>query len=859
MRSSIAKVGTAAVLFVVGCGEVPGPTETTPPHPSALPEGVERISGPLLGDPSFGYWGSPTNSIAATIPVCFENPQDFTALTLQNGWTNAPFTTRNAAVMNSGGVIRFAGAIAGGTNVTLFTLPPEFRPPVDTYVPVDLCGAAKGRLVIHASGGAVTVEGSFPSAQCFTSLEGATFALSSVGYSGVVLENGWTSAPFSTRAPQVKNDFGIIRMQGAIAGGTATKAFTLPAGFRPSTMVYVDVDMCGAAQGRVIVFPSGEVDVQAAGAFSDAQCFTSLEGVSFNATVPSTAFTLQNGWTNAPFSTATVGGINKNGLIQLKGAMATAGTNGLAFTLPSEMRPANDVYVPVGLCGGAKGRLVIAAADGSVTVQALGAFSGAQCFTSLEGVSFATNAGNDSVFRGWVRDAVERTWQRYGRLTFSGWRSCIAIGGESGIHVLLETFTDGRVVPILGPDGKGHVGKFALDGRRAQIAPDQGIWLNPNMAEKRARNVAVHEFGHGLGFWHEESRFDAPSQCGNPDGPINNNAAFGNYDTASVMSYCGGQANGEQRLSANDIASVQKVYGRKIQGQIVTPRGNALTIKMWTTGAIGNLPFLGLSDELSTNQAWQWQRLANTAPFAFTQHPDTDPGHTAALTMLNATNGTKVEARDLATASYQWTLDDIELRGFGAKCLTYPGTVGSNLTMTDCASRAVPPTRNANQRWDRLDPNGRLRLTGTNICVAIPNKNGALAGQQLITATCNSTDVAQQFNFGIDAPQITSIKYRANQSFCYDVVGVTDPNFVAGLGGPVEGATIRLATCSATPLLTQDWNVTGQMHALGKCLDRVNGADELFTTFVQTATCTSTANGDFVTNSAAQEWDVYWK
>jgi hypothetical protein len=102
----------------------------------------------------------------------------FTALTLQNGWTNAPFSTRNAAVGSFGGIVYFKGAIAtGGTSSVAFTLPASFRPARSVYVPVDMCNATNGRLVI-APTGVVTVqaETSFSNAQCFTSLEGASFA-----------------------------------------------------------------------------------------------------------------------------------------------------------------------------------------------------------------------------------------------------------------------------------------------------------------------------------------------------------------------------------------------------------------------------------------------------------------------------------------------------------------------------------------------------------------------------------------------------------------------------------------------------------------------------------------------------------
>jgi hypothetical protein len=103
----------------------------------------------------------------------------FTPLTLQNSWTNAPFSTRNAAVANINGIVQFEGAIATiQTNPVPFTLPSAFRPQHAVYVPVDLCNATNGRLFIQPSGTA-TVQaesGNFSNAACFTSLEGVSFA-----------------------------------------------------------------------------------------------------------------------------------------------------------------------------------------------------------------------------------------------------------------------------------------------------------------------------------------------------------------------------------------------------------------------------------------------------------------------------------------------------------------------------------------------------------------------------------------------------------------------------------------------------------------------------------------------------------
>ena len=48
------------------------------------------------------------------------------------------------------------------------------------------------------------------------------------------------------------------------------------------TNVFVPIDLCGATKGRLEIETNGVVIVQAeGGTFGNAQCFTSLDGVSF--------------------------------------------------------------------------------------------------------------------------------------------------------------------------------------------------------------------------------------------------------------------------------------------------------------------------------------------------------------------------------------------------------------------------------------------------------------------------------------------------------------------------------------------------------------------------------------------------
>ncbi|HKO47615.1 MAG TPA: trypsin-like serine protease [Polyangiaceae bacterium] len=203
------------------------------------------------------------------------------------------------------------------------------------------------------------------------------------------LINGWTVAAASA-VPGISVANDIVQLRGAVRSGTTAAPFGLRPEHRPSATVHVPVLLCNDTGGHVRIETNGVMTiVPENGNLADAQCITSVEGVSFAQTNNGfTTLGLQNSWTHAPLGTRAAAVRRVNGLAYLQGAIANSTTvTGPAFTLPAEFRPPARVYANVALCGGNKGRLLIEP-SGAVLVIAEDSQADARCMTSLEGVWF---------------------------------------------------------------------------------------------------------------------------------------------------------------------------------------------------------------------------------------------------------------------------------------------------------------------------------------------------------------------------------------------------------------------------------------------------------------------------------------
>lgn len=159
--------------------------------------------------------------------------------------------------------------------------------------------------------------------------------------------------------------------------------------------------------------------------------------------------------------------------------------------------------------------------------------------------------------RSWVREAIEKSWMAYAQIDFRGWGACSAITVRDTNLIRIQIKDDADDGPHT--EGLGNELKNLRNGMVLNLSLNNwGSGYKKYGLEGGIKQIAIHEFGHAIGFAHEHNRSD----CGcwkEPQGsmPTRNITPC---DANSIMNYC---ADDTGLLSEFDIQGVQNIYGTR--------------------------------------------------------------------------------------------------------------------------------------------------------------------------------------------------------------------------------------------------------------------------------------------------------
>ena len=218
--------------------------------------------------------------------------------------------------------------------------------------------------------------------------------------------------------------------------------------------------------------------------------------------------------------------------------------------------------------------------------------------------------------RALVEAAIQNTWEDASSIDFIGWAPCVGLP-EGFIKIYVG---DGwPYVTSLGAGLGLPVAHMLLKFDNYDSDP------NSYCATRRLtciEDLAIHEFGHALGFAHEQNRPDSDPVCQEEKQGSDGDSVFDPWDQASVMNYCAPGFNGDGNLTPSDRAAAHLFYNDFDAGFADLPRS---FVDVNADGHTDYCRFVNLGDGLRLSCALGTS-TGFGAPFAFQSAANVDAG-----------------------------------------------------------------------------------------------------------------------------------------------------------------------------------------------------------------------------------------
>ncbi len=143
----------------------------------------------------------------------------------------------------------------------------------------------------------------------------------------------------------------------------------------------------------------------------------------------------------------------------------------------------------------------------------------------------------------WLQQALTDSWAKVANVHFSYSTTCPFPGKSKWVSLSLGLADSTIGSGVWGSFGESDFGAGSPAYVRIGTCGPTSNGCGPGQAnaadyEESFKQVAIHEFGHTLGYWHEHARPDSTSLCPIGGGESKTGRTLTYYDSNSIMNYC---------------------------------------------------------------------------------------------------------------------------------------------------------------------------------------------------------------------------------------------------------------------------------------------------------------------------------